>query len=233
MAAKEVRFSGDARQRMLRGVDVLADAVKVTLGPKGRNVVLDKSFGAPVTVAEEIELADKFENMGAPDGARSGQQDQRHRRRRHDHGDGTRRGDRARGCEVGRGRHEPEALATTFGNGTIEYERYRNAFEFDEGPLNMFRPTPIEAIQETLARPKERSIALLEQAVRFLRERLEELGIADSAEWRPTAAPAELSKRVFIVHGHDKEAKEAVARVLSTRVSEPGKYRAGAIFAMP
>src|SRR3954469_11703200 len=71
MAAKEVRFSGDARQRMLRGVDILADAVKVTLGPKGRNVVLDKSFGAPritkdgVTVAKEIELADKVENMGA------------------------------------------------------------------------------------------------------------------------------------------------------------------------
>src|SRR5476649_1827307 len=71
MAAKEVRFSGDARQRMLRGIDILADAVKVTLGPKGRNVVLDKSFGAPritkdgVTVAKEIELADKFENMGA------------------------------------------------------------------------------------------------------------------------------------------------------------------------
>jgi chaperonin GroEL len=71
MAAKEVRFAGDARARMLRGVDILADAVKVTLGPKGRNVVLDKSFGAPritkdgVTVAKEIELADKFENMGA------------------------------------------------------------------------------------------------------------------------------------------------------------------------
>ncbi|MBM3487691.1 MAG: chaperonin GroEL [Alphaproteobacteria bacterium] len=71
MAAKEVRFSSDARQRMLKGVDILADAVKVTLGPKGRNVVLDKSFGAPriskdgVTVAKEIELADKFENMGA------------------------------------------------------------------------------------------------------------------------------------------------------------------------
>ena len=71
MAAKEVRFSADARARMLRGVDVLADAVKVTLGPKGRNVVLDKSFGAPritkdgVTVAKEIELSDKFENMGA------------------------------------------------------------------------------------------------------------------------------------------------------------------------
>jgi len=71
MAAKEVRFSGDARDRMLRGVETLANAVKVTLGPKGRNVVLDKSFGAPritkdgVTVAKEIELEDKFENMGA------------------------------------------------------------------------------------------------------------------------------------------------------------------------
>ena len=71
MAAKDVRFSNDARDRMLRGVDVLANAVKVTLGPKGRNVVLDKSFGAPritkdgVTVAKEIELEDKFENMGA------------------------------------------------------------------------------------------------------------------------------------------------------------------------
>src|SRR5580658_6835441 len=71
MAAKEVKFAGDARERMLRGVDILANAVKVTLGPKGRNVVLDKSFGAPritkdgVTVAKEIELADKFENMGA------------------------------------------------------------------------------------------------------------------------------------------------------------------------
>jgi chaperonin GroEL len=71
MAAKEVRFSSDARDRMLRGVDILANAVKVTLGPKGRNVILDKSFGAPrttkdgVTVAKEIELEDKFENMGA------------------------------------------------------------------------------------------------------------------------------------------------------------------------
>ncbi|WP_447756439.1 chaperonin GroEL [Sphingopyxis fribergensis] len=71
MAAKEVKFSADARDRMLRGVDTLANAVKVTLGPKGRNVVIEKSFGAPritkdgVTVAKEIELADKFENMGA------------------------------------------------------------------------------------------------------------------------------------------------------------------------
>ena len=71
MAAKEVRFATDARDRMLRGVDTLANAVKITLGPKGRNVILEKSFGAPrstkdgVTVAKEIELEDKFENMGA------------------------------------------------------------------------------------------------------------------------------------------------------------------------
>src|SRR5688500_9762158 len=71
MAAKEVKFGSSARERMLHGVEILADAVKVTLGPKGRNVVIDKSFGAPrvtkdgVTVAKEIELQDKFENMGA------------------------------------------------------------------------------------------------------------------------------------------------------------------------
>src|ERR1700678_1403709 len=71
MPAKDVRFSSDARDRMLRGVDILNNAVKVTLGPKGRNVILDKSYGAPritkdgVTVAKEIELEDKFENMGA------------------------------------------------------------------------------------------------------------------------------------------------------------------------
>src|SRR5919197_5092191 len=71
MAAKDVYFSSDARDRMLRGVNTLANAVKVTLGPKGRNVVIEKSFGAPrstkdgVTVAKEIELEDKFENMGA------------------------------------------------------------------------------------------------------------------------------------------------------------------------
>ena len=71
MAAKDVKFSRDARERILAGVDILANAVKVTLGPKGRNVVIEKSFGAPritkdgVTVAKEIELKDKFENMGA------------------------------------------------------------------------------------------------------------------------------------------------------------------------
>src|SRR6202522_3887449 len=71
MPAKDVRFGGDARQRMLRGVDMLAETVRITLGPKGRNVILDKSYGAPritkdgVTVAKDIELSDKFENMGA------------------------------------------------------------------------------------------------------------------------------------------------------------------------
>ena len=71
MSAKEIKFSDDARQRMLKGINTLANAVKVTLGPKGRNVVLEKSFGAPtvtkdgVSVAKEIELKDKFENMGA------------------------------------------------------------------------------------------------------------------------------------------------------------------------
>eukprot|EP01030_Chromulinospumella_sphaerica_P035148 gene35148-biopygen30799 len=71
MTAKEVKFSSDARDRMLRGVDILANAVKVTLGPKGRNVVIEKSYGPPritkdgVSVAKEIELEDKFENMGA------------------------------------------------------------------------------------------------------------------------------------------------------------------------
>ena len=69
--AKDVKFSTDARDKMLDGIDILANAVKVTLGPKGRNVVLDKSYGAPritkdgVTVAKEIDLKDKFENMGA------------------------------------------------------------------------------------------------------------------------------------------------------------------------
>ena len=71
MSAKDVRFGSDVREKMLRGVDTLANAVKVTLGPKGRNVIIDRSFGAPrttkdgVSVAKEIELEDKFENMGA------------------------------------------------------------------------------------------------------------------------------------------------------------------------
>src|SRR5213592_1403125 len=106
MAAKEVKFHNDARDRMLRGVDILANAVKVTLGPKGRNVVLDKSFGAPritkdgVTVAKEIELSDKFENMGAQM-VRGRLQDQRSGRRRNHHGDRAGAGDRTRGRQGG------------------------------------------------------------------------------------------------------------------------------------
>ena len=85
MAAKEVRFAADARERLLRGVDTLANAVKVTLGPKGRNVVIEKSFGAPrttkdgVTVAKEIELGQVREH-GRTDGARGRPEDQRSRR---------------------------------------------------------------------------------------------------------------------------------------------------------
>ena len=83
MAAKDVKHSAEARERLMHGVDILANAVKVTLGPKGRNVVLDKSFGAPritkdgVTVAKDIELQDKFKKHGRPDGEGSGQPDQR------------------------------------------------------------------------------------------------------------------------------------------------------------
>jgi chaperonin GroEL len=86
MAKKQIRFGAEARDKMLRGVDILADAVKVTLGPKGRNVLLDKSFGAPriskdgVAVAKEIELADRLENIGATDGQGGRGQDRRARR---------------------------------------------------------------------------------------------------------------------------------------------------------
>jgi len=79
MAAKEIKYDAEARERIMKGVNTLADAVKVTLGPKGRNVVLEKSWGAPtitkdgVTVAKEIELADKFEKYGSADGERGGQ----------------------------------------------------------------------------------------------------------------------------------------------------------------
>ena len=115
MAAKDVKFNTDARDRMLRGVNILADAVKVTLGPKGRNVVLDKSFGAPritkdgVSVAKEIELDDKFENMGA-------QMVKEVASRTNDEaGDGTttatlRASYCKRGYESGCGWHEPHGL---------------------------------------------------------------------------------------------------------------------------
>ena len=102
MAAKDVKFSTDARDRMLRGVDTLANAVRVTLGPKGRNVVIDKSFGAPritkdgVTVAKEIELEDKFENMGAQMVREVAQKTNDTGRRRHHHRDRARARHRAR-----------------------------------------------------------------------------------------------------------------------------------------
>ena len=116
MAAKEVKFGGEGRQRMLRGVDILSDAVRVTLGPKGRNVVLDKSFGAPritkdgVTVAKEIELSDKFENMGAQmlREVASKTNERMWRATVADNRDRAGPGDSARGCQGCRGRYEPD-----------------------------------------------------------------------------------------------------------------------------
>jgi len=110
MSAKEVKFSVDARDRMLHGIDTLAHAVRVTLGPKGRNVLLDKSFGAPrmtkdgVTVAKEIELEDKFENMGAQmvREVASKTSDQA------GDGDRARSRDRPGRCQGCRRRHEPD-----------------------------------------------------------------------------------------------------------------------------
>ena len=100
MGPKDIAFGDEARSKMLRGVDTLANAVKVTLGPKGRNVVIEKSFGAPriskdgVTVAKEIELSDALENMGAQL-VREGRIPHLHRgRRRHHHSDRARPGDR-------------------------------------------------------------------------------------------------------------------------------------------
>ena len=116
MAAKDVKFSTDARDQMLRGVDILASAVKVTLGPKGRNVVLDKSFGAPrvtkdgVTVAKEIELSDKFENMGAQMVREVASKTSTVAGRWHDDRHRAGPSHRARGCQVGRGWHEPMDL---------------------------------------------------------------------------------------------------------------------------
>ena len=114
MAAKDVRFSTDARERMLRGVDILANAVKVTLGPKGRNVVLDKSLrrAAHHQGRRHRRQGDRARRQvrehGRPDGARGRLQDQRRRRRRHHHRDRARPGDRPRGRQVGRRRHEPD-----------------------------------------------------------------------------------------------------------------------------
>jgi len=115
MSAKEVRFGEDARGKMIKGVNVLADAVKITLGPKGRNVVLDKAFGAPtvtkdgVSVAKEIELDNKFENMGA-------QMVKEVASKTSDvAGDGTTTA--AGGHESGCGRHEPDGSETWYRQG--------------------------------------------------------------------------------------------------------------------
>src|SRR5271166_2690548 len=100
MSAKEVKFSRDARERMLRGVDILANAVKVTLGPKGRNVVIEKSYGAPrvskdgVTVAKEIEAQGQVRKYGRANGARGRLEAKQHRGRWHHHRDSDRAGDR-------------------------------------------------------------------------------------------------------------------------------------------
>ena len=114
MAHKELKFNEDARRSLERGVNVLADAVQVTLGPKGRYVVLDKKYGAPtitndgVTIAREIEVEDVFENQGAQLVREVATGDERRRRRRHDDGDGARAGDRPRGAEERRRRRESD-----------------------------------------------------------------------------------------------------------------------------
>ena len=101
--AKQIVYGEESRQAILRGVNALADAVKVTLGPKGRNVVIDKKFGSPtitkdgVTVAKEIDLKDPLENMGAQMVREVASKTSRHRRRRHDDGDRARAGDLPRG----------------------------------------------------------------------------------------------------------------------------------------
>ena len=112
--AKQILHGEDSRQAILRGVNVLADAVKVTLGPKGRNVVIEKKFGSPtitkdgVTVAKEIELEDPLENMGAQLVREVASQDQRHSRRRHHHRHGSRPGNLPRRPQERHRRREPD-----------------------------------------------------------------------------------------------------------------------------
>ena len=112
--AKQLLFDEEARHALMRGIDALADAVKITLGPKGRNVVLDKKFGAPtitndgVTIAKDIELDDAVREHRRAAGQGDRLQDQRHRRRRHDDGDGARPGDRPRRPEERRRRRQPD-----------------------------------------------------------------------------------------------------------------------------
>jgi predicted nucleotide-binding protein len=109
-----------------------------------------------------------------------------------------------------------DALVSTFGGGTLDYDRYRNAAYFDYGPINMVSETPLWKVHEALERSKSNSIALLEQAIRALRERLAELTDPSASPHSTESVPksSELSKKVFVVHGHDGEPREAVARFL-------------------
>ena len=141
MPAKIVKFADEARAKVLRGVNLLADAVTVTLGPRGRNVVLEKSFGSPnvtkdgVTVAKEIELADKFENMGAQMVKEVASKTSRRGRRRHHHRHGARPGPLHRGREDGRcgsRPHEPEARASSKAV-TAVVEELKKHVQVDQG----------------------------------------------------------------------------------------------------
>ena len=116
--SKQITYGDDSRQAILRGVNRLADAVRVTLGPRGRNVVLDKKFGSPlitkdgVTVAKEIELKEPLENMGAQMVKRGREQDLRRGGRRHDDGDGAGPGDLPRGQQERHRRRQPDGRAS-------------------------------------------------------------------------------------------------------------------------
>jgi predicted nucleotide-binding protein len=114
-----------------------------------------------------------------------------------------------------------ESLVRTFGADSLDYSRYRSAAELDQGPLNMFHPTPIERVHEALARSKARNIALLDQAVATVEERLAETASEQLGSTNRSAEPSELSKKVFIVHGHDDGPKHAVARFLQALGLEP------------
>jgi predicted nucleotide-binding protein len=116
-----------------------------------------------------------------------------------------------------------DGLLRTFGEDTIEYRRYKPAASFDTGPMNVYHDTPIRVVREHVAQSRERSIALLEQAIEILEEQLTEFSnqasaITDTVEIR---AEPKISNRVFIVHGHDGEAREAVARFLSSVGLDP------------
>ena len=152
MAHKELKFNEDARRSLERGVNILADAVKVTLGPKGRYVVLDKKFGAPtitndgVTIAREIEVEDVVREPGRAARARGRDGDERRRRRRHDDRDRARPGDRARGPEERRRRREPDgAQARHRGRGRGGRREPQVAVEGDLGKEDIARVATISS----------------------------------------------------------------------------------------